>query len=134
MFQPYLAHLSGFLIIREYALERLKFKGAEEALWQKYTDYFVKLTETAEAGSKGLEQAIWVARLEKEHNNLRALLHHALEYSQVETVSRLVVNLWWFWELRGYLTEGLRWAAEAMPQAGFMYQSPERTTGINLGA
>jgi predicted ATPase len=107
--------------IREYALERLKRKGAEEILWQHYTDYFVTLADTADKSS---EQPIWIVRLEKEHNNLRAVLHHALEYLQVEIALQLVVSLWWFWEFQGYLTEGLRWAEEILAQSEALQDDP----------
>lgn len=74
----------------------------------------MKLAETAEAQQRSPQQAIWVARLEKEHNNIRAVLHRALATSQIETALRLVASMGWFWELQGYLSEGRRWAEEAL--------------------
>ncbi len=114
--------------VRDYALERLKSSGREdgreEVLWQACTKYFVKLAETAEAQLRGPEQAIWVPRLEKEHNNLRAVLHRALDHSQVETALRLVASLCWFWKLGGYLSEGRRWAEEALAKSEPLKKDP----------
>lgn len=110
--------------VREYAMERLKAANLAPVLWQRYSDYFVKLAETAEAFSHEPEQTIWTARLEKEHNNLRAVLHHALENSAFEIALRLVASLCPFWERRGYRSEGLRWADETLAKTEALRNNP----------
>ena len=58
-------------------------------------------------------------RLEDEHDNLRAALERALgPRGSVEHALRLCGALWWFWFMRGHLSEGRRWLDEALGQTG----------------
>jgi tetratricopeptide (TPR) repeat protein len=46
-------------------------------------------------------------RLEEDHDNLRAAMSWALETGSAETALRLGSAMWRFWQMRGYLPEGL---------------------------
>ena len=48
-------------------------------------------------------------RLEIEHDNVRAALRWSLDHEESQTAIRLCAALWWFWYIRGHLTEGRRW-------------------------
>ena len=63
--------------IHEYAREKLKESGEEEALGREHALYFMRLAEEAEPGLIGDKQAEWLNRLEDEHDNLRAALRWA---------------------------------------------------------
>lgn len=53
------------------------------------------------------QQALWFERLEEEHDNLRAALAWSRgPRGQIEAGLRIAAALGWFWEVRGYLTEG----------------------------
>src|SRR5262249_55613092 len=56
----------------------------------------------------------WLARLDAEHDNLRAALEWSGASREREIVSQLVGGLGWFWFLRGYLSEGRTWADVAL--------------------
>ena len=100
--------------IHEYAAERLAAHGERETLRRGHAEFFLALAEEAEPHLYGPEEAIWLARLEREHDNLRAALSWALEASEVETGLRLATALKRFWQTRGYLAEGQRWLEEAL--------------------
>jgi predicted ATPase/transcriptional regulator with XRE-family HTH domain/Tfp pilus assembly protein PilF len=114
-------HIGMLHVIREYALERLEASdgGREaEALRQAHAAYFLALAERAEPELRGPEAAIWLERLEREHDNLRAALGWAQTRGDrgVETGLRLVGALGWFWWARGHLREGRAWAEGLLAQ------------------
>ena len=95
--------------LREYALERLEVRAETDLVRRQHARYFLALAEQAESEVMGPDQATWLARLETEHDNLRATLKWALEEGDLEVGLLLVGALWRFWHARGYLTEGNRW-------------------------
>lgn len=55
------------------------------------------------------EQVLAAARLESEHNNLRAALRWAEAHGEKEIGLRMAVTMWRFWEVRGHQSEGRDW-------------------------
>jgi hypothetical protein len=49
---------------------------------------------------------------------MRAALSWSLERDEAETALRLAGALWWFWFVRGYGSEGVRWLERALAQPG----------------
>jgi len=88
--------------VREYALELLGADRVRAA--ETHALYFLALAEAADL--RGSEQPRWLDVLDGEQDNLRAALDHANSTDNAELELRLVVALWRFWWLRGYLAEG----------------------------
>jgi predicted ATPase/class 3 adenylate cyclase len=91
--------------IREFALERLELSGESESLRRRHGDFFLAMAEEAEPHLRG-DPAEWLARLERDHDNLRAAMDRAAESRRGEELQRLVGALWRFYAVRGYVTEG----------------------------
>ncbi|HLO27767.1 MAG TPA: tetratricopeptide repeat protein [Anaerolineales bacterium] len=94
-------------LLREFGLDQLKTSGEEETIRRHHANFFLRLAEQAEAKLERSEQVEWINRMEDEHGNLRA----ALEWSQTaqgagEICLRLAGSLGYFWEARGYFSEG----------------------------
>jgi predicted ATPase len=100
--------------IRDYATEQLIGSDEYELVRHAHAHYFLALAEQAEPELTGPHQADWLARLEGEHDNLRAALGWAREQNAAETALRLAGALWRFWYTRGYLSEGRSWLDQAL--------------------
>jgi predicted ATPase/DNA-binding SARP family transcriptional activator/DNA-binding CsgD family transcriptional regulator len=94
--------------IRQYAREKLKVSGEDEAVGRRHTEFFLALAEKAEPELSRSQQAEWLDRLETEHDNLRAALSWALG-REIDSGFRLAGALCRFWHTRGYLSEGRRY-------------------------
>jgi len=96
--------------IREYALEHLASSGELEQVQRKHARYYVELAEARKPqASKHWDGVLKFARLDREHDNLRAALGWTLDNSEAEMGARLALAVWWFWLERGYLSDGRRW-------------------------
>ena len=100
------ARFTMFETLREYGLEQLTLNHEAEALQRRHAEHFLALAELAPARLNGTEQTEWLARLETEHDNLRAALSRLRHWGAEETGLRLAMALWHFWWLRGHFAEG----------------------------
>lgn len=99
--------------IREFGLEQLASSGEIERVQRQHTEFYIRLAEQAEPELTGADQNQWFARLESEHDNVRASLIWSLEHD-LTTATRLAGLLGRFWYSIGYLTEGRRWLEAAV--------------------
>ena len=95
--------------IREFALEQLEERNGLESARRAHAEYFLSLAERAEPELQGANQAAWLRRLGREHENLRDALGWFRERGQDEQVLRLALALGPFWEQRGTLGEPRAW-------------------------
>lgn len=111
--------LSMLETVREYGLECLRESGEAQAGQRAHALYYVGVAEEAEPRLKGAQQVRWWKRLEREQENLRAALSWLIGQEEVELALRLSTALWWFWNIRGYWSEGWHWLETVLrlPQA-----------------
>jgi predicted ATPase/class 3 adenylate cyclase/DNA-binding CsgD family transcriptional regulator len=107
--------------IREYGLETLETSGEMEGTRRAQAVYYLRLAEEAEPELTGPQQTMWLERLEREHENLRAVLHWSLEKAgdeeatqRKETALRLGAALRRFWLMHGHLSEGRSFLEQAL--------------------
>jgi predicted ATPase/DNA-binding SARP family transcriptional activator/DNA-binding CsgD family transcriptional regulator len=100
--------------IRRYGRERSEVSEQVEPTWRRYVAWFLELAEKAESELRGAQQELWLEMLEREHDNLRAVLSWVLEREKAELGLRLCGALGEFWHLRGHLSEGRRWLDAAL--------------------
>jgi predicted ATPase/DNA-binding CsgD family transcriptional regulator len=95
--------------IREYGLKVLAESGELETTRQAHAVCYLRLAEQAEPELLGPQQATWLARLEREHDNLRVAFSWLLEQEEIhhkEMALRLATALHRFWLIRGHYSEG----------------------------
>ena len=109
-----------FMTVREYGLECLRESGEEEPIRRAHANYYLALVEEAEPHLKDAQQLVWLSRLDREQENLRAALSWLIAHEEAEIALRFCGALWWFWQTRGYWSEGRRWLKTvlALPEAG----------------
>ncbi|MDB5076169.1 MAG: transcriptional regulator, LuxR family, partial [Chloroflexi bacterium] len=104
--------------VRHYAAKQLAAAGEAATARDAHLHYYLDLAERADESLRGPEQGTWLARLDREHDNLRAALRWAAERRLPKMELRLAAALGRFWYLRGYLSEGQGRLEEALQRAG----------------
>lgn len=100
--------------IREYAARRLAERGETEDARDRHLLLYLTLAERAEPHLLGPEQAQWLQRLEAEVDNLHAAIAWSLESEMQDVSLRFTSALLYFWDVRGHMSEGLRWLVAAL--------------------
>ena len=99
--------------VREFALERLSASGELEHTQTQRAAWALHVAESLGAELAGPKQAAILAQLDREHDNLRAALAWCRDHGQPRTGARIAAALWWFWIVRGHLSEGQAWLEHA---------------------
>jgi predicted ATPase len=104
--------------MREFALERLQEAGGADDLERRHARFYLALAEEFERHLRRQDEAIWLGRLDREHDNMRAAISSSLRREDAEIALRLTGALHNYWYRRGYLLEGRRWAELALALPG----------------
>jgi predicted ATPase/transcriptional regulator with XRE-family HTH domain len=108
--------------VREYAQERLRSSEEAEAVAARHAAHLLGLAELAGQMLHGREPRVWLDRLEREQDNLRAALAWSLGEAGGDgdpvTALRLAAALWPYWHMRGHFQEGHGWLERAIARAG----------------
>jgi len=95
---------------REYGQEMLARCEEVEEARQAHALYYLALAERAAHTWEGPQHTLWVGRLERDHDNLRAAMQWSLEQEmgehRLEKALRFGAALRSFWQVRGYFREG----------------------------
>ncbi len=103
---------SMFPTVREYAVERLRHEGREDALSRRHAAYYRSL---AEKGGPTHEAA---SNEHTERDNFSSALAWAVEAGQVEIGLGLASALWRDWQRHGRLTYGRKWLTAVLALPG----------------
>lgn len=95
--------------LREYALAQFPMGSELKDLQQRHAHYFLRLAAQAAQELNGPQQQFWLNCAEREHPNLRAALTYLLAEPESELALQLLLSLYHFWEVRGYISEGRQW-------------------------
>ena len=104
--------------IREYGWEVLTASGEMGMTRQAHAEYYLKLAEETEPELRGAQSILWLERLEREHDNLRAVMQWLLVQERAgqrkEMALRLGTALEEFWYVRGPYSEGRAFLEQAL--------------------
>jgi len=118
--------------IREFGLECLERQGELEAARRAHAHYYLALAEQAEPHLFGPEQLLWLDRLERDLDNLRAILQAGIAggVEEREVALRLGAALRTFWQLYGHYSEGRNVLERLLAGAGTI-AAPVRLKALN---
>jgi predicted ATPase/class 3 adenylate cyclase/DNA-binding CsgD family transcriptional regulator len=100
--------------VRQYAHDRLQAAGETATTRDRHLNCFLALAEEAEPELERANQDAWLARLETEHDNLRAALEWGLSAADPERGRRLAASLPQLWYLHGHASEGINFLRNAI--------------------
>jgi predicted ATPase len=115
--------------IREYARELLEQTDEDDKLRAVHADHFVRLAEDAQQHLISPDADSWLARLDPEHDNIRASLAWALRQQHAERALRLCGALHGFWYQRDHVREGRDWAERALALPTNAFAAKEKALG-----
>ncbi|MGW4747584.1 BTAD domain-containing putative transcriptional regulator [Streptomyces sp. NPDC004290] len=115
--------------VAEYAGERLDEAGERAAAERRHLTYHRELARRSDPELRGPGQVAAVARLEREHDNLRGALRTAVALGEEQEALCLVHALSWFWQLRNHQAEARTWAVEACRLGPDPFREPVRPAG-----
>ncbi|HVE91468.1 MAG TPA: tetratricopeptide repeat protein [Actinomycetota bacterium] len=120
--------------VREYAVGKLAERGAEVRL--RHLEWCLTLVERASAELDGDEAALWLNRLEAEHDNIRQALRCSMESGRSESGLLLALGASTFWRIRGHWSESRQWIEQLLhladPPAGVRGRALDVLGGLLL--
>ena len=96
--------------------DRLAARGEDPTDRERHAAWYLKLAEASEPFMEGYggEQALWIARLDRELGNIRAAAAWFHQIADVRRLVRLVTVLDTYWFLRPYHAEVDRWLSTGL--------------------
>ncbi|WP_063044351.1 protein kinase domain-containing protein [Nocardia pseudovaccinii] len=107
--------------MRDYGREKLQETDEYQDLRRRHRDWYERLALAAEAEWISDRQLDWLARLDREQQNFRAMLEFCLAEDDPEATEaglRTATALFPFWSFRGVYSEGRRWLKRALAHPG----------------
>lgn len=106
--------------IRDFGLKQLADSGEEPITRRNHAIFFLALAKKVDMRMTVLtstERKVWMERLERRLDDLRAILEWSLrDETNKELGLQLAGSLFWFWNLEGYFREGARWLSRALSE------------------
>jgi predicted ATPase/class 3 adenylate cyclase len=95
--------------VRQYAAMKLTEDGEASETARRHSDYYLDLVIEAEPQLETKRQTRFTDLLDTEIDEIRAALERSILMSDAEFGLRMAAPLWYFWFIRGHLSEGRRW-------------------------
>ena len=99
--------------IRQYAAERLNAAGGGDDVRARHARFYIGVVREAEPHFITGARGIWMERVLREMDNLRAALAWTRDHAPLRCL-RLAGSLGWVWYSSGLWFEGRRWLEEAL--------------------
>ncbi|WP_244190449.1 AfsR/SARP family transcriptional regulator [Streptomyces caeruleatus] len=98
--------------VAEYAGERLDETGRRPRAERAHLTYYRELARATDPLLRGPGQLAAIRRLEREYENLRIALRHAVADGDEQEGLCLILSLSWYWQMRDLRIEARNWSRE----------------------
>ncbi|MEU9575008.1 BTAD domain-containing putative transcriptional regulator [Streptomyces massasporeus] len=112
--------------VAEYAGERLDESGQRADAERAHLTYFRELARLTDPLLRGPGQLAAIHRLEREYENLRTALRHAVALRDEQEALCLALSLVWYWQMRDLRIEARNWCREVMALGPDPFAEPVR--------
>ncbi|MFG2548579.1 BTAD domain-containing putative transcriptional regulator [Streptomyces sp. NPDC048581] len=112
--------------VAEYASERLDEAGRRAEAERAHLTYYRELARTTEPSLRGSRQRAAIQRLERESENIRAALHHAIAVRDEQEAMCLVLSMAWYWQMRDQRILARNWCREVQDLGPDPFAEPVR--------
>ncbi|MEU3658801.1 BTAD domain-containing putative transcriptional regulator [Streptomyces sp. NPDC032940] len=112
--------------VAEYAAERLDETGDRATAERAHLTHYRELARTTDPLLRGPEQLTAIARLEREYENVRTALRHAVAVRDEQEALCLTLSLAWYWHVRDLRLEARGWCEEVMALGPNPFTDPPR--------
>lgn len=120
--------------IRVYARDQLRIAQETSALQARHRQWCLEFTQQAEAGLSGREQALWLAHLDANYEDVRSVIEwHLTRRGDAATSIRMLLAIYPFFFARQCLHEGLRLTAKIVDTPSAV-NAPELARALNLAS
>jgi predicted ATPase len=112
--------------VGEYAGERLDEVGQRPETERAHLTYYRELARTTDPLLRGPGQLAAIGLLEREYENLRTALRHAVAERDEQEAICLVLSLAWYWQMRDLRIEARNWSREIQALGPDPFTEPVR--------
>ncbi|MET7856374.1 BTAD domain-containing putative transcriptional regulator [Streptomyces sp. NPDC005318] len=112
--------------VGEYAAERLDEAGERATVERRHLVHFRELARTTDPLLRGTGQRAAIDLLQREYENLRTALRHAVAAGDEQEAVCLVLSLAWYWQMRDLRADALHWADAAAALGPDPFAPPAR--------
>ncbi|MFD0344050.1 BTAD domain-containing putative transcriptional regulator [Streptomyces sp. NPDC127117] len=116
--------------VGEYAAARLDEATEREPVVRRHLVFYRELVRTTEPELRGAGQRPAIALLEREYENIRTALRHAVATRDEQEVLCMVLSLCWYWQMRELRTDALHWAEAAAALGPDPFAPPVGTAAV----
>ncbi|WP_405612509.1 AfsR/SARP family transcriptional regulator [Streptomyces sp. NBC_00076] len=112
--------------VAEYASERLDEAGRRPDAERAHLTHYRELAGVTDPLLRGYRQLAAIERLEREHENMRTALRHAVALRDEQEALFLVLALAWYWQMRDLRIEARNWSREVQTLGPNPFARPVR--------
>ncbi|MCX4701334.1 BTAD domain-containing putative transcriptional regulator [Streptomyces sp. NBC_01373] len=112
--------------VAEYAGERLDEAGVRQEAERAHLTYYRELARTTDPLLRGAGQRAAIDRLEREGENIRVALTHAVAAGDEQEALCLVLSMCWYWQMRDLRLAARNWSRDVQALGPDPFAAPVR--------